>query len=253
MPRSAERRQVETRDLLDAIRSWLETVEIVPPAYADYTPLVRDGLLFFLARLPAARLEALAAAQLELAADASAADRFVALLRECPTLHKLGQVVARQNGLPAELRRRLQVLESLNPPPGAYGIAEIVARELGGLRGLTVSAQALAEGSVAFVVPFAWQDGPGPVRRGVFKALKPDARARLTEDLAVWPETGDYLVARSAELGLAALDFRSLLVSSRCCANARRCTSSAKSSRAAFTPVPPMSSSRNCFRSAHRG
>lgn len=203
---------LETQDIIAAMRSWIETVAVVPPAYDRYAPLVTDGLLYFLARLPAARLEAIVADQMLLAPDASADERLIAVLRQCPTLHKLGQVVARQDGLPLELRVRLQALESLAPPPGGYDFDALVARELGSVSGLTVSKATLAEGSVAFVVPFEWRSAPGAApRRGVFKALKPEAEARLLEDLAIWPDLGDYLEVRSVELGLETLDFRSLL------------------------------------------
>lgn len=203
---------METQDTVDAMREWMETVAIVPEAYAQYAPLVIDGLLYFLGRLPQARLDAIVADQFALPDEATADDRLVALLRQCPTLHKLGQVIARQAGLPLDLRTRLQALETLTPPPGAYGIEEIVTRELGAMPGLRVETNALAEGSVAFVVPFEWRAEPaGPPRRGVFKALKPNAEERLLEDLAIWPDVGEFLTERSAKLGLAALELRSLL------------------------------------------
>jgi ubiquinone biosynthesis protein len=203
---------LETQDVIAAMRGWIETVAIVPAAYDRYAPLVVDGLLFFLGRLPQPRLEAIVVDQMALAEVAGADERLIALLRQCPTLHKLGQVVARQAGLPLELRLRLQALESLAPPPGGYDFDAIVARELGTVPGLTVGRDALAEGSVAFVVPFEWQpQSDAPARRGVFKALKPKAEERLLEDLAIWPDVGDYLEERSRSLGLATLDFRSLL------------------------------------------
>ncbi len=203
---------METQDILDGMRGWIETVGLVPPDYEQYAPLVIDGLLHFLSRLPATRLEAIVAAQLELPESAEADERLIGLLRQCPTLHKLGQVIARQAGLPLDLRARLQGLESLAPAPGSYDIDAIVAAEIGVIEGLTVAPDALAEGSVAFVVPFELRSAAdGSIRRGVFKALKPEASARLLEDLAIWPELGEYLTARSAEVGLAAVDFRSLL------------------------------------------
>jgi ubiquinone biosynthesis protein len=203
---------LETQDIVAAMRSWIETVAIVPAAYDRFAPLVTDGLLHFLGRLPQPRLEAIVVDQMALADDASADERLIALLRQCPTLHKLGQVIARQAGLPLELRLRLQALESLAPPPGGYDFDALVAQELGNVPGLTVAHDVLAEGSVAFVVPFEWRSSPGAaVRRGVFKALKPQAEERLLEDLAVWPDLGDYLEERSVSLGLDTLDFRSLL------------------------------------------
>ncbi len=203
---------METQEILDAIRGWLETVALVPDELRQYAPLVVDGLIYFLGRLPPERLEAIVGGQMVLSENATADDRLVALVRECPTLHKLGQVIARQAGLPLELRVRLQALESLVPLPGSYDIPALIEREIGALPGLAVETEALAEGSVAFVVAFEWQAEPGaPTRRGVFKALKPDAEARLLEDLAIWPDLGAYLEARSRAAGLPALDFRTLL------------------------------------------
>ena len=46
------------------MRGWIETVVVVPPAYDRYAPLVTDGLLHFLGRLPPARLEAIVADQM---------------------------------------------------------------------------------------------------------------------------------------------------------------------------------------------
>jgi ubiquinone biosynthesis protein len=195
-----------------AMRAWIETIDIVPETQHAYAPLVVDGLVFFIGQLPPARIEAIAADQLALPAEATADERLTALARRCPTLHKLGQVVARQAGLPATLRARLQSLEMSRPLPGAYDISALIAREIGTVPGLTVAAQPLAEGSVAVVVPFRWEpDGVGSSRSGVFKVLKPDAEANLLEDLAVWPALGDYLEARCAHYGLAAVDIRGLL------------------------------------------
>ncbi len=203
---------MQTHELIEVIRGWLETVDLVPPAYVQYAPLVVDGLLWFVGRLGPERLEAIAAAELALDPAASADERLIALLRQCPTLHKLGQVIARQAGLPLDLRARLQALESLAPEPDSYDIAAIVERELGTVAGLRFEVDALAEGSVAFVVPFTWQTDPGaPARRGVFKALKPEAQTRLLEDLAIWPDLADFLEERKDDAGLGAFDFRSLL------------------------------------------
>jgi ubiquinone biosynthesis protein len=202
---------MEPHEIIGAIRGWLETIALVPPAHAAYAPLVVDGLLHFLERLPNERLSAIVADQLAIADEATSDERFVALLRQCPTLHKLGQVVARQAGLPHDLRARLQTLETLVPPSAVYPFQDLVAGELGSVPGLTVAADASAEGSVAYVVPFNWTPERGVVRQGVFKALKPHAEERLLQELAAWPELADYLVGRSAEFGLAGVEFRSLL------------------------------------------
>src|SRR5207302_1042941 len=69
-------------------------------------------------------------AQRQLPWGASPGQRLVALLAQCPTLHKLGQVVARHRDIPAHVRRELHVLES---PPATTPVAELLARVRGEL------------------------------------------------------------------------------------------------------------------------
>jgi ubiquinone biosynthesis protein len=187
-----------------------EVAALVPEPYAACRPLVAGGLGFFLEGLPEPRLAALVAEQLALAATATAAERVVALLRHSPTLHKLGQVLARERRLGPGLRRHLQSLESLPPTTPMTSIRRVIRRELGTLdgrkHGLSLAPAALAEGSVAVVVPFTWPGG-----EGVFKVLKPGVEQRLAEDLAIWSELGTFLEAHSARLGLPPLDYRQTL------------------------------------------
>lgn len=187
----------------------LEVAALVPEAYAHWRPLVAGGLRYFLAALPEERLETLFVDQLALPAEASPAERLVALLRHSPTLHKLGQVVARDRRLAPELRQRLQALESLPASTPMPDLRRILRRELGNaLDSLIVAPQALAEGSVAVAVPFSWPGG-----EGVFKILKPGIAARLEEDLAIWVRLAEYLEVESAQLGLPPLDYREILAS----------------------------------------
>lgn len=185
--------------------------ELVPPAWAEYRPLIVEGLDGFLGRLSAERLDAIVAAQLELPGDAPAAARVVALARACPSLHKLGQVLARDRRLDAQLRVRLQTLESLPPETPAEVWLPRIRAEIGAVPHLEIAPQALAEASVAIVVPFARHGGIAPDQRGVFKVLKPGIEAQLAEELAIWTELGDWLEARSAELGLPDLPYRETL------------------------------------------
>ncbi len=183
---------------------------LLPATLAAWRPLLVEGLAFFLDRLPEARLGAIVAEQFALAATAPAAERITALLAHCPTLHKLGQVVARQPGLDAELRRHLQALESLPASTDIDALLAHVRAELGHDHGLRLADRALAEGSVAVVLPFSWrQDGRS--HEGVLKALKPGVAQRLAEELAILPALGDFLARRGAELDLPDIDYRSHL------------------------------------------
>lgn len=183
--------------------------QLVPEPWAAWRPLVIDGLCFFLERLPAPRLASIMADQLSLAADTDSGQRLAHLFAQCPTLHKLGQVLARQRALPLELRRALQTLESM---PAAAAMSEVLAtiRDELGDPPLEIARQALAEGSVAVVIPFTYREG-GEERHGVFKVLKPTVIERLDDELAVLTELEDFLEQRSQALGLPALDYRGTL------------------------------------------
>src|SRR5574338_239191 len=199
--------------LLEAIGPLLdqEVAALVPAQYAAWRPLVAGGLRFFLENLPARRLSAIVAEQLTLPA-AGVAERVTALLRHCPTLHKLGQVVARDHRLAPELRRQLQALESLPATTPMAGIRRVIRRELGTSAELRIAPEALAEGSVAVAVPFAWERGTER-GEGVFKVLKPGVAQRLAEDLEIWGRLAGFLEECSVELGLPELGYGEVLAS----------------------------------------
>lgn len=200
--------------LNEALFNSLGLGELVPPSLAAWRPLVFAGVRFFLQRLSAERQAELVLDQFALPGDATAAERLVKVLRRCPTLHKLGQVIARHRGLNAELRTRLQTLESLPPATPVALLRERIRRQLPADAPVELAAEALAEGSVAVVVPFTFDDGNAR-QHGVFKVLKPDAAARMEEELAIWLELGQFLEERARALGLPALEFHDTLESVR--------------------------------------
>lgn len=186
-----------------------EISSLVPEAYAAYRPVIADGLWFFVNRLPADRRDAILAEQQELPADTHVARRLVALMHHCPTLHKLGQVIARHASLSAELRRRLQSLESLAPATPIDAIRKIVTQEIATdvSADFRMGSRALAEGSVAVVVPFEWRETDAK-HRGVLKVLKPGIEQRLEEELAIWSALGEHLDEQCHNLGIPAMDYR---------------------------------------------
>jgi ubiquinone biosynthesis protein len=190
----------------------LQLTELLPENYAPYRPLVADGLSFFLQRLSPLRQQAIIAAQLELPSSASRERRVLSLFRLCPTLHKLGQVVAHDRRLSADLRRRLQELETMAPTDSLAALQPLLDREVGPVAGLQLGTETIAEGSVAVVVPFVWQPAKDAApQRGVFKVLRPGVQDRLEEELAIWPLLGIFLEERCAHHGLPVLDYGNTL------------------------------------------
>jgi len=191
---------------------------LVPDCYAEFRPLVADGLTFFLQHLSPPRLGEVFQAQADLPMDAGLLRRLVVFLHACPALHKIGQVVARNRNLDPELRRHLQELESVEPRTPIEQWWPMLARELAPAADeyhIRPAPRALAEGSVAVVVPLTWADasirGDAPRQHGVAKLLKPNVRQRLDEDLAILARLAVYLEERWAAYGLPDLAYREIL------------------------------------------
>lgn len=184
--------------------SWL-----LPDEYAHYRKPLQDALTLFLEGLSAKRVEIIAREQEMLPTTATVFDRLIQLARSCPVLHKLGQTLARDRHLSAELRRYLQRLESFPPSIDSGTVEGLLTRELGPLHrlGVTLLPPALAEASVAIVVPFYYSDGKAP-SNGVFKLLKPGIEERLEEDLNMLDRVGSFLDRMCDDLQIPHLDYR---------------------------------------------
>lgn len=190
----------------------LQVDRLVPDAYAAWRPLLLDGLQFFFARLSPARLAQIFAQQLRLPPATHPALRLVTVFRQCPTLHKLGQVMARDPRLAPEVRLNLQWLESLEPTTPMAELSVLIQRELGTVAHLEIAATALAEASVAVVVPVLWHSGAGVVpQSGVLKVLRPGVGEQLGEELEIWSVLGAFLEERCSKRGLPRLDYRHTL------------------------------------------
>ena len=177
---------------------------LVPPAYEVYRPAIVDGLIFFLEHLGEDRAFAILAEQALLPADAGINQRVVAIARCCPALHKLGQVLARDRRLSAELRQLLQGLESMPSTLGLDEARALAEAELGPLAdlGIRIDEPPLAEASVAVVVPFEAERPGGEPLRGVLKLLKPGIEAALADELETLQRIGALLDERCEAYGL---------------------------------------------------
>ncbi|MCG3125425.1 MAG: protein kinase UbiB [Phycisphaerae bacterium] len=185
---------------------------LIPGELAEYRTLIVDLLGTFVRALPAARQSEIAATMFSLPPDASAALRVTTLMSICPTLHKLGQVLARDHRFSPDFRQRLHVLESADSDLPAAGVVEQIRRELGEVAPgtLRIDQRILAEASVAHVVPFAWDDR-GRTVAGVFKVLKPGIERKLDEELLAWAHIADELDRHSAAGRIPDAEFRATL------------------------------------------
>lgn len=196
----------------------VDITPLVPDVYARYRPLVADAVVFFLQHLSTPRLRAILAEQQALPGNASVAQRLTTLLFRCPTLHKLGQLVARNQELDQELRKRLQALESMPVTTCEEAIKQVIRSELKDAPGDTMKlgSAALAEASVSVVMPFTLTAAnPGGPANGVLKVLKPGIEEALHEELAIWSELGRFIDERCEFYKISPLNYAESLATIR--------------------------------------
>ncbi|MDZ7759087.1 MAG: AarF/UbiB family protein [Desulfovermiculus sp.] len=191
---------------------FLDLGTLVPEQHAAYRPVIRDALLFFLQSLPLGRQWTIAREQMELPAHTSLIERVFALLHRCPSLHKLGQVLAHDRSLSPVLLGRLQALESMPALTPLSEIIRIIRQEVGSPQGLVLASRPLAEASVAVILPFTWTpSGQDAQIQGVFKVLKPGITEILHQELSIWSDLGEFLEDRCRQYGLPKLQYRESL------------------------------------------
>jgi ubiquinone biosynthesis protein len=186
--------------------------QALPDTYASYRSLVRDGIQFFLSQINRQRLVDLVVSQLSLDADACGQARLLALAQRFPTLHKLGQLIARHPDIDPDVRKWLVDLEN-----GRYGttfdeLSDRIHNALGPqceAADIQVQPAVLAEASVGAVIPFDWRPAPDrSPHRGVFKVLRPGIRQQLKEELRILEKTAAFFHGRRQRYPLK--DFRFL-------------------------------------------
>jgi ubiquinone biosynthesis protein len=184
----------------------------VPGIYDHYRSLVRDGIEFFLSRVSRRRLMDLVVGQLKMDPAAGTEERLLELAKRFPTLHKLGQIIARHPHIDPAVKQWLIHLENGRYGTPAKGLLEQLHSRLeqtGDRDRVCIGATILSEASVGAVIPFHWMPCPSQSRiQGVFKILKPDIAKHLDEELTILEETAAFFEANRGRYPLK--DFRFL-------------------------------------------
>lgn len=193
----------------NAVNALLEATklrELIPDCYRRYRQVVYDGVRFFLLSIENGRLAGILFRQWKLGEESPPEQRLMELARAIPTLHKLGQIIARNQNIDPRLRKWLIHLESGLPTTDPSVLVEMITQELeaAGKSGPILPRDGvLSEASVGAVVPFEY--GPGP-SRGVFKVLKPGVEDNIYEELEILSRLASHLQQHRLDYGLE--DFR---------------------------------------------
>lgn len=170
--------------------------QAIPGVYGHYRSVVRDGIEFFLSQVDRPRLMELVISQLKLDPKVDTQERLLELAKRFPTLHKLGQIIARNPNIDPVVKKWLIHLEN-----GCYGtpldgIMERIGRQLEQTDNqdrVQVQPAILSEASVGAVIAFHWNQPSSQDRmEGVFKILKPGIRRHLDEELLILEKTAAF-------------------------------------------------------------
>jgi ubiquinone biosynthesis protein len=183
-PMGQAMRDTMAKWIVDAI---VPVTRLVPRAYENWRPPMRDAMMFVVAHLSPARLAPKLAEQLELPPNTTAEERLLRLIAKVPGLQKLGQVIARNQHLRPALRNALARLENGIRDVRPQDVVAIIQSELGSKiekYSVKIAPAILSEASVSAVVRFTWLDpATGKRERGVFKVLKPHIPEYFAEDM----------------------------------------------------------------------
>jgi ubiquinone biosynthesis protein len=203
----AVRRALESREgriwrrELGQWATWLVPVEeLVPEAYRDWRPLVRDAMQFYVSRLSPARLAPKVVEQIELPHGMPSELRLLRLIAKVPGLQKIGQVLARNRHFDRRFQRALSQLENGICDVTIDDIRAIVLDRLGPLveqYAIKLDSEIYFEASVSAVVRFTWRNPrTGRRERGVFKVLKPHIPSCYAEDMKILQQLAGFLARR---------------------------------------------------------
>lgn len=178
----------------------------IPASLGRFAPLVRDGIEFFLSKISSIRLRKVLLSLFSLRDSEEPGERLLSLALRFPTLHKLGQVIARNPHLDPAVKKWLVGLEQGSYGTDPDGQVRFIRRQLEGFalaHDIVLQPHIIAEASVATVLPFSYRR-PGSDRqdKGVFKVLKSGIADDLREELEVLADTFRFLEENRERYGL---------------------------------------------------
>ncbi|MGB3224357.1 MAG: AarF/UbiB family protein [Desulforhopalus sp.] len=177
----------------------------IPNSLDHFSGLVRDGIEHFLSGISYRRLRRVLLNQFLLRDSPDTMERLLNLALHFPTLHKLGQIIARNPHLDPEVKRWLVALEQGNYGTDPDVQVRYIKDQLAKFESppdVIISPDIIAEASVATVLLFYYQNSSSRQKEGVFKVLKPGIEDDLLEELDALKETFAFLEQNRSAYGL---------------------------------------------------
>ncbi len=190
----AEKTGIETfrEQAADELIRITGPAEVIPDAYAEFRQIVSDGIRFLLSGLSLSRLAELVRDQMLLKDSVTAEERLIVFARRIPSLHKLGQIIARNRNVAPCFRKWLICLENDTQGSDIAIVRDKIAVEISdavNTFSIKIADKILAEASVGTVIEFTWLNpDTGNSASGVFKILRPGIKEYMAEELNLLDE-----------------------------------------------------------------
>jgi ubiquinone biosynthesis protein len=190
--------------LLEVFLHKSQVLDVVPEEYHESVlPILHDALLAFIDGLSDERIAERVVAMSRIPPDADRGEKVLILASKIPTLQKVGQIVARVEAIPPDVREALQTLESgistMTRDELVAEIEESVGSEVIEKYQIEFADKVLAEASVGAVIRCSFIE-PGATEREdmVAKLIKAYVRTGLPQELKIMSALIE-LVAENAQ------------------------------------------------------
>jgi len=189
--------------------------DLLPARYSKFQVAVVEGVIYMMSQLPISRLAEKTVDQLRLPSSANLGRRLYTLLKDMPSLQKLGQVICRTPGLDPEFKQTLVDLED-NIKTVTYGqLHPILTRDMETLdpdHSIVPEKRILAEATVCAVVPAQVSiKKEKRAVRAVLKMVKPAVRKNMPLELALLDRLVAFLDRHKKAWGLGEFNFKGTL------------------------------------------
>jgi ubiquinone biosynthesis protein len=187
----------------------------LPPSYVKFQPVVVEGMIFLISQLALKRLADKIVDQLRISLSATPGERLFTLVKDMPSIQKLGQIICRSPGLDPQVKDALTDLEN-NIETVTYGrLRPLLTKEINSAgRDFTITPEKkiLAEASVCAVVPADVSSGKKDSGvASVLKVVKPSVRRNLPAELLLLDRMVTFLDDNRPRWGLGDFSFQGTL------------------------------------------
>ena len=173
--------------VLEVFLHYSNVLDVIPENPDKWTPVVHDGLLYFLDHLDQERLIDRFLDLVYLPPDSSRGERILQFASRTPTFQKIGQILGRNTGVEEDIQKSLQSLENTIQTASyqelVKSINDSLGREVMETYDIKLADRILAEASVGAVIRASLQMPGEKERRDVVcKVIKPYVFRAITEE-----------------------------------------------------------------------